>query len=335
MSRTRIVQGKIHESTGELSYFSKSGISENAAMQYAENSAASIHEAGNPETPPKPEEKTYNYPILILQGSRRKGRNRDNSGTATDMLFNDYTSDEAGYQRLRTQLYNETYNTEKQDGWLDWSSRNDNASGDADFRINKIKEYNAKSADDLFKIFKGDIGYFSMGKIQTVAELMVERMRENTGADFTHTDLTKAVIAHQNSINFIAAIHSNIRDYLRENQGEISGLEIKNDGKGILYEMLVEDNVSSPRFSDKFSGLGITINDVWAYQVFIKKYTKTNHHYQMELQYIYWDHFGLDYPDIQKYDNNIFFAWFVLQHFKGYKPFITKIDMKGTISGFV
>lgn len=33
------------------------------------------------------------------------------------------------------------------------------------------------------------------------------------------------------------------------------------------------------------------------------------------------DHFGLDYPDIEKYDYDIFIAWFILQHFRGYKPY--------------
>ena len=45
-----------------------------------------------------------------------------------------------------------------------------------------------------------------------------------------------------------------------------------------------------------------------------------------ELLFEMFDHFGLDYPDIEKYDNDIFIAWFILQHFRGYKPFITKIS---------
>ena len=55
----------------------------------------------------------------------------------------------------------------------------------------------------------------------------------------------------------------------------------------------------------------------------------------MGLEYIYYDHFGLDFPDIHKYDKDIFYAWFVLQHFRGYKPFITKLDIAGEIKGII
>lgn len=335
MSRTRIVKGKIVEVVGgDLTYFSENNIRENSASIYSENSETLIANTGNPEAFQKTDSKTYQYPILILQGSRRKGRNRENTGTASDMLYNDYPENPVGFQRLRTQLYNEVYNVEKQDSWYNWSSRGDNATNQANSKIEKVKEYCKKSDSDLFEIFKSDIGYFSMGKLQQVAESMVDKMQANTGGEFTNTDLTEAVIAHTNSKNFISAIKTNITEYLSENNGEISGLEIKDDSKGVLYDMLFEDNVSSPRFSDKFGGLGITINDVWAYQVYITNYRTKGNHFQMELEYIYWDHFGLDYPDIQKYDNDIFFAWFVLQHFKGYKPFITKIDIVGKHTGF-
>ena len=67
-------------------------------------------------------------------------------------------------------------------------------------------------------------------------------------------------------------------------------------------------------------------------QVYITEYTVKGNFYNIKLEYIYWDHFGLDYPDIQKYNKDIFFAWFVLQHFKGYQPFITKIDI-GSLRG--
>jgi len=53
----------------------------------------------------------------------------------------------------------------------------------------------------------------------------------------------------------------------------------------------------------------------------------------MKLNYIYWDHFGLDFPDIQKFDKDIFYSWFVLQHFRGYKPLTTKIDIVGELKG--
>ncbi|TRW25665.1 DUF3289 family protein [Flavobacterium zepuense] len=273
------------------------------------------------------------YPMLVLQGSRRKGKNRENTGTALDMLAGDYPENAAGFEKLRKQLYDETYNLEAQDGWFD-TPRADNAKADSDNRMKQVKEYCNKSDDELFRIFKSEIqGIYSSGKIETVAGEMVDRMKSNSGGEYTNKDLTDAVIAHGNSKTFIAAVKKVVDEYVKEKKGEISDLEITDDGKGKLYDKLVRDGVDNPKFSDWFSGLGITINDVWAYQIYITDYKVNGSNYEMKLEYIYYDHFGLDYPDIQKYDKSIFYSWFVLQHFKGYKPFITKLDIVGPLNG--
>ncbi|MDR3025151.1 DUF3289 family protein [Chryseobacterium sp.] len=52
-----------------------------------------------------------------------------------------------------------------------------------------------------------------------------------------------------------------------------------------------------------------------------------------------WDHFGLDLPDMEKKFNiipslgEVFVCWFILQHLRGYKPFITKITFTKEFTG--
>jgi hypothetical protein len=50
-----------------------------------------------------------------------------------------------------------------------------------------------------------------------------------------------------------------------------------------------------------------------------------------------WNHFGLDVKDIEIYKLagylDGFRAWFLLQHFRGYKPFITKITFEKDFDG--
>lgn len=273
------------------------------------------------------------FPILILQGSRRKGKNRQNTGTAEDMLYNDYPDNNAGIEKLRKELYQETYNVEKQDSWNSITNRADNAKSGSDYRIAKVRKFLKESDDKLFEIFRNDIGYYAMGEMEDVAHAMVDKMKSNAGGTYKNTILSQHVLEHESSKNFITSIRHVVGNYVKEHKGRIDQLEITDDGKGLLYDTLVKQNVSSPRFSDKFSGLGITINDVWAYQVYITKYERTGNTFKMGLRYLYFDHFGLDYPDIQKYDHDIFYAWFVLQHFKGYKPFITEIDLTGELKG--
>lgn len=277
--------------------------------------------------------KNLKFPILILQGSRRKGKNRSNSGTALDMLYDDYLDNAQGFEKLRKELYNETYNVEKQDSFYNVTSREEYAKNHSNNKVKKIEAFCKKTDEDLFKIFRNDITSYSSGKIETVAVAMVDKMKENKGGEFSNIDLTNAVIKHENSINFINSIKKVLKEYLKDKKGEIDELKIDDDSKGLLYDKLVRDKVDNPKFSDWFSGLGITINDVWAYQVYITKFEVNGNNYEMKLNYVYYDHFGLDYPDIQKFDKDIFYSWFVLQHFKGYKPFVTKIDIVGELKG--
>ncbi|MGG5210693.1 DUF3289 family protein [Chryseobacterium sp. MIQD13] len=285
--------------------------------------------------------KKLTFPMLILQGTRRKGKKiivKDgkkvsSNDTAVDMLYGDYPENQTGFNKLKSELYTENYDVEKQDSWYNTTSRTDNATNNSDYTIKKVEDFCKKSSDDLFKIFKSEIEWYSKGKIETVAKKMVDRMQANSGGEFSDKDLTDAVIQHENSQAFISSIKSVIKAYLTKNNGDIQNLEITDSSNGVLYKDLVDRGVDNPKFSDKFSGLGITINDVWAYQIYITKYKKNGRSFEMGLEYVYYDHFGLDYPDIQKYDKDIFYSWFILQHFRGYKPFITKIDIVGEFKG--
>jgi hypothetical protein len=59
--------------------------------------------------------------------------------------------------------------------------------------------------------------------------------------------------------------------------------------------------------------------------------------YEGTYQVTLWDHFGLDIDDMKidkparHFDG--FTAWFLLQHFRGYKPFITKITLDRELKG--
>lgn len=286
--------------------------------------------------------KKIKFPMLILQGSRRKGKKaiKKNKKTIStqevslDMLSGDYSEDEVGYNKLKDELYKENYDAEKQDSFYNITSRSENALKNAEYTISQIKEFTKKTDSDLFKIFRNDIENYSQGEIEDVAHEMVDKMKANTGGEYSNKKLTDAVIKHENSITFISKVKEVIQEFLKENKGNIEDLEIKDESNGKLYTNLADKkNARNPQFSDKFSGLGITINDVWAYQIFITRYKTNGNTFEMGLEYIYYDHFGLDYPDIQKYDKNIFYSWFVLQHFRGYKPFITKLDIVGEFRG--
>nr|WP_290427104.1 DUF3289 family protein [Coprobacter tertius] len=263
--------------------------------------------------------------MLILQGKRRKGMNRSNSETAADLLYGDYTMDESGFNKLKQQLISIFVSEKKK--------KQEDAEKYADQRINKVRSFARKSDDNLFKIFNNEIEWYSMGKLEDVAHKMVAKMKANKGGEFSDAVLTGKVKEHDSSKSFINHVKKAIIEYLSKNKGRFENLNITDGSTGVLYQYLLDHGVQTPTFNDKISGLGITIHDVWAYQVFITDYAINGNNFTAKLEFIYWDHFGLDYPDIVNYDNDIFYSWFVLQHFKNYQPFITKIIINETCNG--
>gem|GEM_PF-981203 len=282
------------------------------------------------------------FPMLIIQSIARKGKKiisvngkkTSTNQTAIDLLYNDYTENEAGFTKLRNQLRQEIYNVHKQDGTFDFTSRDYNADKKADKLIEKVKKFSKKTDVELFKIFNNEAEYVSRGKLEDNIKRMIAKMQRNEGGEYSHIDLTNSVIEHENTIKFINEVKNYVVKYLKKNSSDISKLKIQDDGTGVIYEDMVDSKkpkdkqVNKPRFnnySDTLSGIQIAINDIWAFQIYLSKYYVTNNEPHGELYFYFYDHFGLDYPDIEKYDYDIFIAWFILQHFRGYKPFITKV----------
>ena len=100
------------------------------------------------------------------------------------------------------------------------------------------------------------------------------------------------------------------------------------DGK--LYKAILKEDANPPLFNtvhDTINGLRILVNGVWAYEVRIIGYRKQYMSLFIEIEYTLYDHFGLDAPDIYKFDFEIFYVWFILQHFRGFKPLITQMKI--------
>lgn len=282
--------------------------------------------------------KNLKFPILIIQGKHRKGKNDENTGTALDMLYNDYPENNVGIERLKNEIYTEEYNSSIKAGDKDWlKTKEETASLKAknlsEVRITKIKGFLKKDNDKLFSIFRDDMWYYASREVKNVAYDMVDKVKANNGGEYSNIKLTNAVIAHEKSKEFISGVEKVVKNYIINNKGIVDKLEIKDDSNGILYKALQDNDVQRPIFHDNMSGLGITINDVWAYQIYISSYKVNGNKYEISLEVIYWDHFGLDYPDVHKFDNDIFQAWFILQHFRGFKPLITKLDIKHSFKG--
>lgn len=79
--------------------------------------------------------------------------------------------------------------------------------------------------------------------------------------------------------------------------------------------------------ADKTNGLTFAIHDTHSYKIFIDDYKLLcNNKLNAKLRIEIYDHFGLDREDIEKFKLWAGFrAWYILQHVRGYKPFITQM----------
>lgn len=173
---------------------------------------------------------------------------------------------------------------------------------------------------------------FSSGELQTVAMKMIAKFQSNSGGEFTDDVLTQKVVEHASTQRFVTSLRTIIVDTIKREGGDITSL--KNDAidwNGKPY--------GRPRFNESSDiwrgGLTICINDVWAYEVEITEYEVDESEFSGKFKVTLLDQFGLDKPDVDKKYGYLqgFRSWFLLQHRRNYKPFITRIEFDNTFEG--
>jgi hypothetical protein len=173
----------------------------------------------------------------------------------------------------------------------------------------------------------------SIGDMEGVALEMQERFSKGTGGVFS-SDILNKEIANNGALvayhrKFLAQLKTSLKS------AGMDPRKITRISMGLL-------NFSS--FWDKVSGLGITVHQVWS-----AKAELLNFHldgctgsWSGELVYTFYDHFGLDWEDIVKngqrrlpqyHTGDFFKAWYILQHYRTARPFITKMTRKIIVAG--
>lgn len=272
-------------------------------------------------------------PILILHGRRKKGRNRDDTDTALDMKYGDYIGNN-GLSKLKDELYKEELAVLKSSSFV-IGDKEQKAKNFAESRIKKIKPFLEKTDKELFDIFRDKIEWYSQGNMEEVAIDIVNKMQQNRGGEYSHKYLNNEAKNHGNFVNFANGIESVLYQQIEKGK-QIEDLETTMDtpvNRHSFYNEVVNNKVKSLNFGNFFDGIRgmqILTNDIWTYEVRVIRYIKNYNILSIDLQYNLYDHFGLDYPDIHKFDQDIFYVWFVLQHFRNYKPLITNIEIERT-----
>lgn len=205
-----------------------------------------------------------------------------------------------------------------------------------------VRVFDNFSDDILIWDFKETTSlYFAKGILEKNIRRMIDKFAKNEGGVYEHSDLTNAVIANPRTKDYLEKVDQYIKSQMEMKSNRIIELEdfiiycetnkLRRIEKGKDFTRPIYNN-------DTFGGLRIALNDIWASEVSITNATLIDENYcEIDYSVILWDHFGLDLPDMEKVFNIIpsvgecFVCWFILQHLRGYRPFITKIPINRKI----
>lgn len=189
--------------------------------------------------------------------------------------------------------------------------------------------------------------FFGGGELDMVLLAMIGQVQANTGGEFRHPVLTRAVRGHPHTQAFVDRLLEAVQRHITDNQGNINPLSLQQ------WMMGYKRPLNPPKFNTKADrylgwlngGLTMAINEVWAGKAEITQFERAGNVYRGNVKVTFYDHFGLDLPDvgpdpdtgqIKEYGGLVGFrSWFILQHLDrfGYKPFLTVVEMNYPIKG--
>jgi uncharacterized protein (TIGR03034 family) len=278
-------------------------------------------------------------PITIAESDRKRGKEADGITEARDMHCGDLAIRDI-FIIFREYARNPNYTSHtKKLGNADLQFQEFKTMAKDLFAMNRIKLYEYKFPEDLseecYKVME-----VHRVNLESNIISMIDHFRNGEGMDYSSSDLTDAVMNHEDTIRFFNQIRRGLAGKLKTHEGNIFKIE---EDK-IKIDPLNENIIKQPQYStwtDKFEGLSIAINDTWAYEVQVTEYQEKNGNYEGKIKIFIYDHFGLDNDDV---DINKpahyfpgFFHWFALQRWDGfnkkYKPFVTVIEKELPFKG--
>lgn len=172
----------------------------------------------------------------------------------------------------------------------------------------------------------------STGAMEAVALRMVDHFIGGTGTAFEDATLNDEVRNNPAFLEYHRRFSANLAAAIAACDYDLNRI------KPVPMDLL---NFSS--LSDKIGGLGITIHQVWSAIADVSDFVVNcgTRRWSGRLHYTLYDHFGLDWADIEKHGDdhmprpgtgNGFKAWYILQHYRQARPFITEIRVSLPVS---
>ena len=163
--------------------------------------------------------------------------------------------------------------------------------------------------------------------MRSVTTQMADRFESNIGGEFVNATLTQNVKLSVQYQNFLKTFGERLSERLTALNGNINQVDE------------INTNAYRPIFNgfwNKFAGLQISMNDTESNEIKLLNF-RTDHSnlWYADVEVTIYDNYGLDKADALKYQGKHlgFAAWWLLQHTRGYKPFVTKVVIKSRING--
>lgn len=184
-----------------------------------------------------------------------------------------------------------------------------------------------KTHEELFGYMRKLFTMTSFGQRQQIALKMVEHFKSRQGGEFRNDLLNVLVNQDVSFIAWVDNIFEKLSMWIKEANGNACNMK-----EAEIPRFSFDD------FNHKWNGMGIMIHQMHAIEVELTEfeYNVNTGNYKGIVKFHLYDHFGLDREDVVKgHQRNIqpygsedgFKAWWILQHYKGYKPFLTHIEI--------
>ena len=197
----------------------------------------------------------------------------------------------------------------------------------------------------------------------TILSEMVDHFVAGTGTDYTNAALTAAVKSHSRTISYVNVVIALVKNYISQHKDTIGNLAydedlwtqpVKRSSHPLVKAMndaisngVTELYLPSYGFNNGVPGLTLALDGFYGNKIRLVNFQSTGNTYSCALEFTFYDHFGLDTPDLrdEKYSSMTagmfpgFRQWFILQHWNNLegsvqpKPFVTNVTFSVSISG--
>lgn len=183
-----------------------------------------------------------------------------------------------------------------------------------------------KNDNLLFSDMTDLLELFSIGNLQTVAYQFIDRFKNKIGGAYENQTLNAEVKESGTYKSFIKKFRLDLQAKINNAGGVLDNVKMDLD-----YHPIFNGK------KNRVMGLQILLNDTEETKINLLNFqiNPATQEWIADVEVIIFDHFGLDKNDALTYQgiHRGFAGWWVLQHKRNYKPFITKIVVRTRLIG--